>query len=106
MSTCYLLMTTPFPFTCDASREGGLGFVLTQPKDDKVIVLQCGSTTLSQAQRGYSIVELEMLSVVWSLEKCDYIVRGAHNVTIFTDHAPLCGIERKDLSTIGNQRLV
>ena len=80
--------------------------MLTQPQEDKVNVFQCGSTTLSSAQCGYSTVELEMLSVVWSLEKCDYYLRGAHDVVAFTHHAPLVGDERRDLSSIGNQRLV
>ena len=62
----------PLHLFCDASREGGLGFVLTQPASDRVNVLQCGSTSLSQAQRGYSIVELELLGIVWALEKCAY----------------------------------
>ena len=38
---------------CDASREGGLGYVLVQPQGmEKTNVLQCGSTTLSSAQEG------------------------------------------------------
>ena len=69
-------------------------------------VLQCGSTTLTSAQCGYSIVELELLSVVGSLEKSSFFLKGAHNVQVFSDHAPLCGLERKDLSSIGNQRIV
>ena len=87
----------------DATREEGFGYVLTQPKDDRINILQCGLTTLSSAQRGYSIMELEMLGVVWALDKCKYFLKGSHNVVVLTDHAPLVGIERCDLSTIGNQ---
>ena len=58
----------PLQLFCDASREGVPGYVLAQPQGEKVNVVQCGSTTLTQAQRGYSIVKLELLSVLWSLE--------------------------------------
>ena len=47
-----------------------------------------------------------MLGIVWALEKCAFYTRGAHDMVVYTDHAPLIGIEKKDLSTIGNQRLV
>ena len=59
----------PLHLMCDASREGGLGYVLTEPRDDRINILQCGLTTLSSAQMGYSIMELEILSMVWALDK-------------------------------------
>ena len=39
----------PLQLFCDASREGGLGYVLVQPQGEKVNVFQCGSTTLISA---------------------------------------------------------
>ena len=81
----------PLHLFCDASREGGLGYVLAQPQGEKMNVLQCGSTTLSSAQRGYSIVELELLSVVWSLEKTSFFLKGAHDIKVFSDHAHSAG---------------
>ena len=33
-------------------------------------------------------------------------MKGAHDIKVFSDHAPLCGLERKDLSSISNQRIV
>ena len=54
----------PLHLYSDASREGGLGYVLVQPGPGGVThVVQCGSTSLSRAQRNYSIVELELLGV-------------------------------------------
>ena len=91
---------------CDASREGSLGYVLVQPAEGKTNVLQCGSSTLSAAQRGYSIVELELLAITWALSKCDYFLSGTHRVIVMTDHASLVGLEKRDLSTITNGRLV
>ena len=96
----------PLHLMCNASREGGLGFVLLQPAEGRSNILQCGSSTLSPAQRGYSIVELELLAVTWALAKCDYFVRGAPKVMVMSDHASLVGLEKWDLSTVTNGRLV
>ena len=76
----------------DASREGGLGFILMQPNGDRNNIIECGSATLTQAQRNYSIVELELLLVVWSLEKCEYFTRGAPLITVFSDPVSLAGL--------------
>ena len=96
----------PLHLMTDASREGGLGFILMQPNGDKNNILECGSATLTPAQRNYSIVELELLAVVWSLEKCEYFTKGAPLITVLSDHASLAGLERRDLSQIYNGRLV
>ena len=74
----------PLHLMCDASREGGLGYVLVQPAEGKTNVLQCGSSTLSAAQWGYSIEELDLLAIPWALSKCDYFLKGAHRVILMT----------------------
>ena len=90
----------------DASQEGGLGFILLQPGDGRSNILQCGSATLTPAQRNYSIVELEMLAVTWALGKCEYFTKGTPKITVLSDHASLVGLETRDLSTVTNGRLV
>ena len=77
-----------------------------QPNGDRNNILECGSATLTPAQRNYSIAELELLSVVWSLEKCEYFTKGAPLITVLSDHASLAGLEKRDLSQISNGRLV
>ena len=77
-----------------------------QPNGDRNNILECGSATLTPAQRNYSIVELELLSVAWSLEKCEYFTRGAPLITVFSDNAGLAGLEKRDLSQISNGRIV
>ena len=84
----------PLHLMCDESSEGGLGYVLLQPAEGKTNVLQCGSSTLSAAQRGYSVVELELLAITWALSKCDYFVRGALRVLVMTGHQSLVGLEK------------
>ena len=70
---------------CDASKEG-LGWVLSQLQDDtKEVtdyqaardVITFGSTTLKDAQRRYSPVELELLAIVTSVSCLKYYTRGA-----------------------------
>ena len=96
----------PLHLMTDASREGGLGFILLQPGDGRSNILQCSSATLTPAQCNYSIMELEMLAVVWALGKCEYFTKGAPGITVLTDHASLIGLEKRDLSTVTNGRLV
>ena len=90
----------------DASREGGLGFILLQPSDGRNNILQCVFVALTPAQRNYSIVELEMLAVVWSLEKWEFFTKGAPGIAVLSDHASLVGLEKRDLSSISNGHLV
>ena len=96
----------PLHLMCDASREGWLGYMLLQPAEGRTNILQCGSSMLTPAQRGYSIVELELLAITWALSKCDYFMRGAPKVVVMMDHASLVGLEKRDLSTVTNGRLV
>lgn len=65
----------PLHLMTDVSCEGGPDFILLQPSDGKNNILQCSSATLTQAQCNYSIVELEMLAVVWSLENASFSLR-------------------------------
>ena len=80
--------------------------MLLQPAEGRTNVLQCRSSTLSAAQRGYSIVKLELLAITWALSKCDYFVRGAIRLVVMKDHTLLVWLEKRDLSTITNGRLV
>ena len=57
---------------CDPSRRG-LGFILVQKgADGKFYIIQCGSTSLNDAQSRYAVVELELLSVVYALDKLHF----------------------------------
>ena len=69
-----------------------------QGKEKRVV--QCSLTSLTKAQLNYSIVELKHLGIQWGLSKVDYFARGAKEVTVHTDHAPLVGLEKEDMAQI------
>ena len=90
----------------DASRLNGLGFVLMQCKNDKVKVIQCGSRSLSPAEKNYSTLELELTAIVWAIQKCNFFIKGIGHFEVITDHRPLIGIFAKNLNQIENNRVV
>ena len=94
----------------DASKLNGVGFILVQTasvySNIPVSVLQCGSRSLSDAERNYSTIELECLAIQWALTKCDFFLRGLEDFSVITDHRPLVGVFNKPLSAIENPRLV
>ena len=89
----------------DASRLHGLGFILMQTRDDRTKVIQCGSRSLSNAERNYSTTELELTAIVWSIQKCNFFLKGIETFEVVTDHRPLVGIFSKTLPQIENPRI-
>ena len=89
----------------DASRLHGLGFVLMQLSGDQTKVIQCGSRSLSPAEKNYSTLELELTAIVWSIQKCNFFLKGIDHFEVLTDHRPLVGIFSKTLPQIDNVRI-
>ena len=89
----------------DAARLFGLGFGLFQKGPERNHLIQCGSCSLSDCQRRYAVVELEMLGVKWAIRKLDYFLRGLPMFTVWTDHRPLEGIFQKEIFQIDNPRI-
>ena len=79
--------TLPTVVTSDAS-DVGIGAVLTQvhPEGEKVVAF--ASSTLSTAQRNYSVTEREALACVWAIEKWHRYLWGREFV-LRTDHQAL-----------------
>ena len=74
--------------TTDASKTG-LGITLWQKQDDgEMNPIAFGSRYLNDTEKNYSIAELELLAVVWGLEKFRFYLYGkkAH---LYTDHQAL-----------------
>ena len=95
----------PLKLYTDAAKHGGFGFCLTQPEGDREHIIFCGSTGLTDAQRRWSMTELEMGAVVYALQSAYNFTYGADEITIMTDHASLVGLPKECLDEIANPRL-
>uniref|UniRef100_A0A914YY30 RNA-directed DNA polymerase n=1 Tax=Panagrolaimus superbus TaxID=310955 RepID=A0A914YY30_9BILA len=83
----------PFIIRTDACKTG-VGAVLTQEGEDKRLhPLFYISKACSEAERNYSITQLEALAVVVAMRKLRTFVMGAKDV-VRTDHQPLIGLFR------------
>ena len=72
----------PLRFYADAAKTGGLGYLLTQTKGEREHIIYCGSTGLTDAQRRWSMCELELGRICFALE-------NAHNFTYGDLHRPI-----------------
>ena len=73
-----------------------MGYILIQTEDtnsSKPVhkLITCGSRFLSEAERNYAVVELELLAIQWAVQNCQLYLAGA-DFEIITDHQPLIGI--------------
>ena len=89
----------------DASRLHGLGFVFMQHSGEKTKIIQCGSCSLSNAEKNYSTLELELTAIVWAVQKCSFFLKGINHFEVLTDHGPLMGIFAKNMPQIENARI-
>ena len=81
----------------------GFGFALVQIKHDgRLSLIQCGSCSLSPAQKNYATIELEASAIMWAVFKCDHYLRGMRSFVVVTDHKPLKGIFEKPLGAMMN----
>ena len=96
----------PTPLLTDASKLHGIGYALVQHgKDGRLRLVQAGSRSLAPAEKNYAPIEAECLAAVWGITKCRYFLYGCQNFNLVTDHQPLIGIFRKDISEVENRRL-
>lgn len=78
----------PLRLETDASRRG-LGFCLLQAGLDSVYrFIQVGSRNITPTESRYSVTELELLAVTWSLHKARFFCAGAPDIELVTDHRP------------------
>ena len=90
----------------DASKLQGLGYALVQRQTDgQLRLIQCGSRSLTSAERNYARIELEALAIQWAIQKSRHYLLGLQKFKVVTDHNPLLGIFKKDLDGMENKRL-
>ncbi len=92
----------PVEIWCDASPHG-LGAILLQDQGP----VCCASRTLVGPEKNYPQIDIELLAVIWALERFDLFTYGRH-VLVRSDHSPLTRIVKKPLAdlSIRQQRLV
>ena len=96
----------------------GIGFLLMQKycKCDKRSPVCCrggwklclvGSRFTHAAETRYAPIEGELLAVVYALHQTRYYIQGCSDLTVATDHKPLCGVlNDRPLAEITNRRLL
>ncbi len=101
----------------DWSRDG-MGFLLMQKhcncssKDDPHCckdgwkLVYAGSRFTKEAESRYSPTEGEATAVAWGLSKSKFFTLGCKNLIIASDHQPLVGYFKKQLSQITSPRLL
>jgi hypothetical protein len=68
-------------------------------------LIQCNSKSLTSAERGYAVIEIEGLAIQYAVEDCRFYLLG-NTFTVFTDYRPLMGTFSKALSEVMNPRLL
>ena len=89
----YFNVNKPVVVQTDASTEG-LGAVLLQDGQP----VSYGSRSLTDSEKNYAPIELELLAIVYGMQKFDQYVFGNPEVTVHTDHRPLEPIYQKPLN--------
>ena len=84
--------TLPTALQTDASRLKGLGFALLQQHGSTWKLVMCGSRFTTETESRYSMIELELLGVVWATRKCRLYLLGLPHYEVITDHKPLVPI--------------
>lgn len=98
----------PLQLFTDASTLNGLGFVLKQKQPNgSWKPIQVGSRTLTDPEKRYAPIELELTGLVYALAKARSFLAGATHFTVFTDQKPLVTIlNKRRLDEIQNQRIL
>lgn len=85
----------PIEIETDASKDG-IGSCIMQQGHP----IAFASRSLSKSEIRYAQIEKELLAIVFSCQKFHYLIYGAQNVTLFSDHKPLEAIFKKELQQV------
>ena len=93
----------------DASRLHGLGFLVLQydpkaPEPARRWLIMAGSRANTAAEKNYATIDLEMMAIVYAIEKASFYLLGCEHFEVKTDHKPLVGVFNKPLSEIQSLR--
>ena len=77
----------PFYLSTDASSKA-VGVVLSQKVGQEERPVAYASRVLKEAERKYSVIEKELLAIVFGVKRFRYYLLG-RKFTLYTDHNPL-----------------
>ena len=72
---------------------------------DKWRLIMAGGRFNSETEAGYAPIEGELLGIASALHKSRYFTSGHPNLTIITDHKPICNLLNDETRQINNKRL-
>ena len=103
--------TLPPENTCcfsDGSFNGiGGGLFQLCPETGRYNLIQCVSRSLAPCEQRYATIEIECLSLTFVISRMKYYLYNLPGTfKTFTDHKPLLGTFKKDLTEIENPRLL
>ena len=98
---------SPLRLETDAAQSRGLGMALWQQQPDgQWRLLQCGSRHITDTESRYSATEIELLAVVWAVQKARLFLAGS-DFELVIDHRPLVPIiNSKTLDGLTTPRIV
>ena len=103
----YFDVTKDTEILTDASRKQGLGFALMQrDATGRRRMIQCGSRSLTKAEKNWAMVELEAKAIEFAIMKSRHYLIGCPSFAVVTDHRPLTSIftKRMDETPIFHSR--
>ena len=82
----------------DGSKLNGISVIIYQQDDNEQWKpVDCASRFLSQAERNYFPIELEMLATMWGMRRMNLYLQGLRHFDLETDHKPLIPIMNSKL---------
>ena len=77
----------------DGSKLNGIGVAVYQKQDDgKWRIIDCASRFLTDTEKRYYPIEIEMLAVMWGIKRMEMYLHGLPLSKVGTDHKPLVPI--------------
>ena len=85
-------LNKPTRLRTDGSLLNGIAAILYQQHGDQWKPVEFASRYLSDAEKNYHNIEIEMLAVTWGCEKMSKYLHGLRHFVVQTDHKPLIPI--------------
>ena len=89
------------------AKTGGMGYTLCQENDEGDLrIVACGSSGLTDAQKPYTMVDLDVAAITYALEHSRFFCLGAKDIIVHMDHQVLEELQHKSYDQMDNKRIV